>query len=45
MLIMAKVIAFIPQDKLNGIPMQWMISQSRLEDNKGVLPLTDIQCH
>ena len=44
MLIMAKVIAFIPQDKLNGIPTQWMISQSKLEDNKGFLPLMDIQC-
>ena len=24
---------------------QWMISQSNLEDNKGLLPLMDIQCH
>ena len=32
-------------DKLNGIPTQWMISPSKLEDNKGLLPLMDIQCH
>ena len=28
-----KVIAFIHQDKLNGIPTKWMISQSKSEDN------------
>ena len=45
MLIMAKVTAFIPQDKLNGILTQCMITQFKLEDNKGLLALMDKQCH
>ena len=40
---MAKFVLFIPQDKLNEISTQWMISQSKLEHNKGLLPLMDIQ--
>ena len=40
---MAEVIVFIPQDKLNGIPILWMINQSKLEANREYLPLIDIQ--
>ena len=31
--------------QIESIPTQWMISQSKLEDNKGLLPWMDIQCH
>ena len=31
--------------QIDGIPTVWMISQSKFENNKELLPLMDIQCH